>query len=110
MSTDRGLDGQVIERHRQIWVSDYQRAENITPHFKWKVEWEGLGGVIAVPLFHRRVVRACRVGNLAHYKIPRYVPLTDEFPMTVTGKIRKVAMRTASLDLPGLQQDADTAK
>jgi fatty-acyl-CoA synthase len=32
-------------------------------------------------------------GRLAHYKIPRYVHLTEEFPMTVTGKIRKIAMR-----------------
>ncbi|RKT83741.1 fatty-acyl-CoA synthase [Saccharopolyspora antimicrobica] len=32
-------------------------------------------------------------GKLAHYKIPRYVHLVDEFPMTVTGKIRKVEMR-----------------
>ncbi|HEX4430847.1 MAG TPA: AMP-binding protein [Frankiaceae bacterium] len=34
----------------------------------------------------------CR-GKLAHYKIPRYLHLTDEFPMTVTGKVRKVEMR-----------------
>ena len=32
-------------------------------------------------------------GRLAHYKIPRYLHVTDEFPMTVTGKIRKVEMR-----------------
>lgn len=32
-------------------------------------------------------------GKLAHYKIPRYVHVTDAFPMTVTGKIRKVQMR-----------------
>ena len=32
-------------------------------------------------------------GKLAHYKIPRYLHVTDEFPMTVTGKIRKVEMR-----------------
>ncbi|MFE3192572.1 AMP-binding protein [Nocardia sp. NPDC059240] len=32
-------------------------------------------------------------GKLAHYKIPRYVHLVEEFPMTVTGKIRKVEMR-----------------
>ncbi|WP_460956786.1 AMP-binding protein [Parasphingorhabdus pacifica] len=34
----------------------------------------------------------CR-GKLAHYKIPRYVHVVDEFPMTVTGKVRKVEMR-----------------
>ncbi len=38
-------------------------------------------------------VRAYATGKLAHYKIPRYVLVVDEFPMTVTGKIRKVQMR-----------------
>ncbi|MBQ0925365.1 AMP-binding enzyme, partial [Saccharopolyspora endophytica] len=32
-------------------------------------------------------------GKLAHYKIPRYVHVVGEFPMTVTGKVRKVEMR-----------------
>ncbi|MFF0493395.1 AMP-binding protein [Nocardia sp. NPDC004068] len=38
-------------------------------------------------------------GRLAHYKIPRHVHLVDEFPMTVTGKIRKVEMREISARL-----------
>ena len=38
-------------------------------------------------------VRKFCSGKLAHYKIPRYVHLVDEFPMTVTGKVRKVEMR-----------------
>jgi fatty-acyl-CoA synthase len=49
-------------------------------------------------------VRAFATGRLAHYKIPRYVLLVDEFPMTVTGKIRKVQMReetAAKLGLAG---------
>jgi len=41
-------------------------------------------------------------GQLAHYKIPRYVHLVDEFPMTVTGKVRKVEMRKRSVELLGL--------
>jgi fatty-acyl-CoA synthase len=41
-------------------------------------------------------------GKLAHYKIPRYVHLVDEFPMTVTGKVRKVEMRETSVALLGL--------
>ena len=41
-------------------------------------------------------------GKLAHYKIPRYVHLVDEFPMTVTGKVRKVEMRATSVELLGL--------
>lgn len=32
-------------------------------------------------------------GQIAHYKVPRYVEIVDEFPMTVTGKIRKVEIR-----------------
>jgi fatty-acyl-CoA synthase len=50
-------------------------------------------------------VRAFATGKLAHYKIPRYVLLVDEFPMTVTGKIRKVQMReetAAKLGLAGV--------
>ncbi|GAB2887233.1 AMP-binding protein [Nocardioides pacificus] len=40
--------------------------------------------------------------RLAHYKIPRYVLFVEEFPMTVTGKIRKVAMREESTRTLGL--------
>jgi fatty-acyl-CoA synthase len=39
---------------------------------------------------------------LAHYKIPRYVHVVDEFPMTVTGKIRKVEMREVTVEMLGL--------
>ncbi|QGK71986.1 AMP-binding protein [Allosaccharopolyspora coralli] len=38
-------------------------------------------------------------GKLAHYKIPRYVHVVEEFPMTVTGKVRKVQMREESKQL-----------
>jgi fatty-acyl-CoA synthase len=41
-------------------------------------------------------------GQLAHYKIPRYVHIVDEFPMTVTGKVRKVEMRERAVSLLGL--------
>jgi fatty-acyl-CoA synthase len=41
-------------------------------------------------------LRAFCTGQLAHYKIPRYVHIVDEFPMTVTGKVRKVEMRERS--------------
>ncbi|HEY0485803.1 MAG TPA: AMP-binding protein [Mycobacteriales bacterium] len=40
-------------------------------------------------------------GRLAHHKIPRYVHVVDEFPMTVTGKVRKVEMRERAADLLG---------
>jgi len=41
-------------------------------------------------------------GRLAHYKMPRYLHLTDEFPMTVTGKVRKVEMRERAIEILGL--------
>jgi fatty-acyl-CoA synthase len=47
--------------------------------------------------------------KLAHYKIPRYVRLTDEFPMTITGKIRKVAMREQTVAELGLADVGRTA-
>jgi len=47
-------------------------------------------------------VRAFATGKLAHYKIPRYVMVVDDFPMTVTGKIRKVQMREESAKALGL--------
>ncbi|MGD0085199.1 MAG: AMP-binding protein [Acidimicrobiales bacterium] len=45
-------------------------------------------------------------GRLAYYKIPRYVHLADEFPMTVTGKVRKIEMRERSVEIFGLQAAA----
>ena len=47
-------------------------------------------------------VRAFCTGRLSHYKIPRYVLVVEEFPMTVTGKVRKVAMREESTRTLGL--------
>jgi fatty-acyl-CoA synthase len=61
----------------------------------------------ATPLTAESVRDFC-AGKLAHYKIPRYVHIVDEFPMTVTGKIRKVEMREVSVDLLGLQTAAAT--
>ena len=36
-------------------------------------------------------------GEIAHYKVPKYFKFTDDFPMTVTCKIRKVEMRQISI-------------
>ena len=44
----------------------------------------------------------CR-GKIAHYKIPRYVKFTTEFPMSVTGKIQKYKMRETSIKELGLE-------
>jgi fatty-acyl-CoA synthase len=45
-------------------------------------------------------------GRLAHYKVPRYVKIVEAFPMTVTGKIRKVEMRKVSVEELGLESAA----
>ncbi|QXJ23258.1 AMP-binding protein [Actinomadura graeca] len=50
----------------------------------------------------------CR-GRLAHFKIPRYVHLVDAFPMTVTGKVRKVQMRAEAIGILGLKDPPPTA-
>ncbi len=38
-------------------------------------------------------IRAFCRGEIAHYKVPRYVRIVDAFPMTITGKIQKFLMR-----------------
>jgi len=43
----------------------------------------------------------CR-GRIAHFKVPRYVKIVDEFPMTVTGKVQKYKMREQSVAELGL--------
>ncbi len=45
-------------------------------------------------------------GQIAHYKIPRYVKFAPDFPMTVTGKIRKIEMRETSIKELGLESAA----
>ncbi len=52
----------------------------------------------------------CR-GKIAHFKVPRYISLCAEFPMTVTGKIQKYKLREQAIEELGLQVGAgvDTA-
>jgi fatty-acyl-CoA synthase len=51
-------------------------------------------------------VREFCQGKIAHYKIPRYVATTGEFPMTVTGKIQKFKLRDQAVELFDLQEAA----
>jgi fatty-acyl-CoA synthase len=46
----------------------------------------------------------CR-GQIAHFKVPRYVKLVDGFPMTVTGKVQKYKMRETAIAELGLSAD-----
>ena len=80
------LDAQVIG------VPDAKYGEELMVWVRMKEDTE--------PLDAAKVRDFC-TGKLAHYKIPKYVHVVDEFPMTVTGKVRKVEMREQSLDLIG---------
>jgi fatty-acyl-CoA synthase len=82
-----------IEDVQVIGVPDQKYGEELCA---WVTMRSG-----ADPLDAGAVREFCQ-GKLAHYKIPRYVMVVDEFPMTVTGKIRKVQMREESTEKLGL--------
>ena len=81
------LDAQVIG------VPDAKYGEELCAWIRMKEGAEPLSA---------ESVRAFSTGQLAHYKIPRYVKIVDEFPMTVTGKVRKIEMRELSTQELGL--------
>ena len=83
------LDAQVIG------VPDARYGEELMAWIRLR---PGAAPITAVSL------RDFCTGKLAHYKIPRYVHITDEFPMTVTGKVRKVEMREKSVESLRLPQ------
>ena len=86
------LDAQVIG------VPDERYGEELCV---WVRLRDGAPGLTAENL------REFAAGKLAHYKIPRYVLVVDEFPMTITGKIRKVEMREKSVGVLGLEAAAE---
>ena len=43
------------------------------------------------------VAEFCK-GKIAHYKVPRYVQVVSEFPMTVTGKVQKYKLREQAIE------------
>lgn len=54
------------------------------------------------PLDQAGIVAFC-AGHLSRHKVPRYVLAVEEFPMTVTGKVRKMDMRATTVKLLGLE-------
>jgi fatty-acyl-CoA synthase len=50
-------------------------------------------------------IRAFCKGQIAHYKIPRYIEFVAEFPMTITGKIQKFVMREQTIKKFGLKAE-----
>jgi fatty-acyl-CoA synthase len=57
-------------------------------------------------LTEEEVKAYCR-GQIAHYKVPRYVVFVDEYPTTVTGKVQKYRLRQMGVERFGLQQAAE---
>jgi fatty-acyl-CoA synthase len=56
----------------------------------------------------REELREYCEGRIAHFKVPRYLRVVDEFPMTVTGKIQKYKMREQAIADLGLDAAAQT--
>ena len=82
-----------IEDAQVIGVPDDKYGEEVCAWIRMKP---------GCPPLTADAVRAFAVGQLAHYKIPRYVLVVDEFPMTVTGKVRKAQMPEESVKTLGL--------
>lgn len=82
-----------IEDVQVIGVPDERLGEELCAWIRMREGTEPLDEVS---------VREYAEGRLAHYKIPRYVKIVDDFPMTVTGKIRKAEMRESSAREYGL--------
>ncbi len=84
-----------IQDAQVIGVPDARLGEELMAWIKMRAGAE--------PLSAASLKEFC-TGKLAHFKIPRYVHIVEEFPMTVTGKIRKVEMREESLHLIGTSE------
>jgi len=76
-----------------VGVPDLRYGEEI---FAWVISRDGVAVDTAI------VQEFCQ-GRIAHYKIPRYVEPITEFPMTVTGKVRKIELREQAIERLGLQ-------
>ena len=50
-------------------------------------------------------IRAFCQGQIAHYKVPRYIRFVEAFPMTVTGKIQKFKIRETMMQQLQLQPE-----
>jgi fatty-acyl-CoA synthase len=82
----------LIEDVQVIGVPDAKYGEELCA-------WVKVRG--AAELTPEQVTEYC-TGKIAHYKIPRYVRFSTEFPMTVTGKVQKYKMREVSVAELGL--------
>jgi fatty-acyl-CoA synthase len=83
-----------VEAVQVVGVPDAKYGEELCAWIKLK------GGTEASA---EDIQNFCR-GQIAHYKIPRYIKFVDAFPMTVTGKVQKFVMRDTMIAELGLTQ------
>ena len=83
-----------IEDVQAIGVPDPKMGEEICAWIKLR----------AGETSSREEIAAFCKGQIAHYKVPRYVKFVDSFPMTVTGKIQKFEMSKAMIAELGLAE------
>ena len=81
-----------VEAAQVVGVPDPRYGEELCAWIKLKP------GEAAKP----EEIRAFCEGQIAHYKIPRYIRFVDGFPMTVTGKVQKFLMREEMIRELGL--------
>jgi fatty-acyl-CoA synthase len=84
-----------IQDVQVIGVPDPRYGEEICAWIKLH------GGQSATP---EEIREFCK-GQIAHYKIPRYIEFVPEFPMTITGKIQKFVMREQTIAKLGLKTE-----
>ena len=82
-----------IESVQVIGVPDQKYGEELCAWVKLKP------GESETP----EAIQAFCKGQIAHYKIPRYIRFVDAFPMTVTGKVQKFMMRETMIQELGLK-------
>jgi fatty-acyl-CoA synthase len=83
-----------IEAAQVVGVPDSKYGEELCAWVKMKP------GAIATA---EEIQAFCR-GQIAHYKVPRYIRFVDGFPMTVTGKVQKFVMREQMIKELGLAE------
>jgi fatty-acyl-CoA synthase len=81
-----------IEAVQVIGVPDHKYGEELCAWIKLKSGADASADDI----------RAFCRDQIAHYKIPRYIRFVTDFPMTVTGKVQKFAMRAETIRALGL--------
>ncbi len=86
-----------IEDVQVIGVPDARYGEELMAWIKLR---PGVGDTTADS------IKAFCEGRISRFKVPRYIKFVDDFPMTVTGKVRKVEMREISIGELGLESAA----